>query len=81
MQEYINNIIQYYNIAPSKTKKDINTLLLKCKDGNLSQKEVDRLKRYSFRYKMIIEANHINSQSRLNRLYRKPLTSSNSDIL
>lgn len=81
MQEYINNIIQYYNIATSKTKKDINTLLLKCKDGNLSQKEVDRLKRYSFRYKMIIEANHINSQSRLNKLYRKPLTHPNSDNL
>lgn len=81
MQEYLNNILQYYKIAPSKTKKDINTLLIKSKDGNLSQKEVDRLKRYSFRYKMIIEANHINTTSRLNRLYRKPLTSPNSDML
>lgn len=81
MQEYLNNILEYYKIAPSKTKKDINTLLIKGKDGNLSQKEVDRLKRYSFRYKMIIEANHINTTSRLNRLYRKPLTSPNSDML
>lgn len=79
MQEYLNNLLEYYKIAPSKTKKDINTLLLKCKDGNLSQKEVDRLKRYNFRYKMIIEANHANTTSRLNRLYRKPLTHPNSD--
>jgi hypothetical protein len=79
MNKYLNNVLEYYKIASSKTKKDINTLLLKCKDGNLSQKEVDRLKRYSFRYKMIIEANHINTMSRLNKLERKSLTTPNSN--
>lgn len=80
MQEYLNNLLEYYKIAPSKTKKDINTLLLKSKDGDLSPKEVARLKKYNFRYKMIIEANHINSQSRLNKLYRQSLTTPNSNI-
>ncbi len=81
MEEYLDNLLSYYKITNNKTKKDINNLLLKSKDGNLSQKEVDRLKRYNFRYKMIIEANHINTQSRLNKLYRKPLTHPNSDKL
>lgn len=80
IDKYIDNLTNYYNIATKKVQVDINKLLLKYNEtGKLSQKELTRLKKYSFRYKMIMEANHINTMSRLHRLARSPLTIPNSD--
>jgi hypothetical protein len=82
IDKYITNLIKYYNIASKKVQLDINKLLTKYnKDGKLSQKELTRLKKYNFRYKMIIESNHINTQSRLNKLTRSPLTTPNSNTI
>lgn len=71
----VDNTIKYYDIASKKVQVDINRLLLKLNTTNkLTAKELDRIKQYSFRYKMIIQANAINTDSRLNKLHRTSLT-------
>lgn len=69
----VDNIIKYYKIASKKVQKDINRLLLKSKD-KLTNKELSRIKQYSFRYRMITQANAINTDSRLDKLHRTSLT-------
>lgn len=76
-QKDITNIIKYYDISNDTTKQDINKLLNK---SNPTTSEINRLKRYSFRYKMIMQHISDNTDARLNKLYRKPLTSPNKDI-
>ena len=71
----IDNVISYYQITSKKVRKDINKLLLKLnKTNKLTEKENSRLKQYSFRYKMITQANAVNTDSRLNKLHRTSLT-------
>lgn len=74
----VSNINKYYNIANNKVKKDITTLF--SKSESLTQKEMKRLKKYSFRYKMILQHIADNTDARLNKLTRKPLTIPNKDI-
>jgi predicted Zn-dependent peptidase len=82
ISNHLDNLIKYYDISSNKVKKDINKILLKIhKEKPLTQKEVERIKQYSFRYRMIIESNHTNTTARLDRIYRKPLTSPNNDIV
>ena len=76
-QKDITNIIKYYDISNDTTKQDINKLLNK---SNPTASEINRLKRYSFRYKMIMQHISDNTDARLNKLYRKPLTSPNKDM-
>jgi hypothetical protein len=82
LRNNIELLIKYYDIASNKTKEDINQLLLKDNKGiALSQKEIDRIKKYIFRYKMIKESISINTDSRLNKLTRKPLTIPSKDFI
>ncbi len=74
----VSNINKYYNLANAKVKKDITTLF--SKSESLTQKEMKRLKKYSFRYKMILQHIADNTDARLNKLTRKPLTIPNKDI-
>jgi hypothetical protein len=75
-------LIKYYNLASNKNKIDINTILTKSNKGiALSQKEIDRLKKYIFRYKMIINSISNNTDSRLNKLTRKPITIPSKDFI
>jgi hypothetical protein len=78
----IDLLIKYYSITNNKTKEDINQLLIKSDKGiALSEKEIDRLNKYCFRYKMIIENVSINTNTRLNKLTRKPLTTPCKNII
>jgi hypothetical protein len=78
----IDLLIKYYSITNNKTKEDINQLLIKSDKGiALSEKEIDRLNKYCFRYKMIIENVSINTDTRLNKLTRKPLTTPCKNII
>ena len=82
LRSNIHTLIKYYNIANNKTKKDINKLLLKSNNGiQLTQKELHRIKKYIFRYKMIIQSVSINTDSRLNKLTRKSLTTPSKDFI
>lgn len=82
LRNNIELLIKYYNIANTKTKDDINQLLIKSNKGiTLTQKELDRIKKYIFRYKMIIESISINTDSRLNKIIRKPLTIPSKDFI
>lgn len=82
LRNNIELLIKYYNIANTKTKDDINQLLIKSNKGiTLTQKELDRIKKYIFRYKMIIESISINTDSRLNKITRKPLTIPSKDFI
>jgi len=82
IDKYIVNLVKYYDVATKKVQLDIKKLLLKYNEtGKLSQKELTRIKKYNFRYKMIMEANHINTMSRLHKLARSPLTTPNSDTI
>ena len=80
----ISNIVQYYKVSNKKIQLDINKLLSKCSEfpytANLTSKEFDRLKLYSFRYKMIMQHISDNTDSRLNKIYRKSLTTPNKDF-
>ncbi len=79
INKYLNNTIKYFSIATPKEQDDINKILHNINNNILHQKEVNRLVKYAKRYKVLIEANAINTQSRLNKLYRKPITIPNSD--
>jgi len=82
LRNNIELLIKYYDIASNKIKDDINQLLLKSNKGiALTQKELDRIKKYIFRYKMIKESVSINTDSRLNKLTRKPLTIPSKDFI
>ena len=82
LRNNIELLIKYYNIANTKTKDDINQILIKSNKGiTLNQKELDRIKKYIFRYKMIIESISINTDSRLNKIIRKPLTIPSKDFI
>lgn len=82
LRNNIELLIKYYDIASNKIKYDINQLLLKSNKGiTLTQKELDRIKKYIFRYKMIKESVSINTDSRLNKLTRKPLTIPSKDFI
>ena len=82
LRNNIELLIKYYNIANTKTKDDINQLLIKSNKGiTLTQKELDRIKKYIFRYKMIVESISINTNSRLNKIIRKPLTIPSKDFI
>jgi len=74
----ISNINKYYTLANHKVKKDITKLF--SKSESLTQKEMKRLKQYSFRYKMVMQHIADNTDARLNKLTRKPLTIPNKDI-
>ena len=64
----LNNLLKYYNsFATAKQKKEINTILNKPEHISI---DIKRLKQYLFKYKCYIEANSINVDSRMNRLYR-----------
>ena len=73
----ITNIINYYNISSNTIKKDINKLLSKPKH---TTKDIQRLKKYAFRYKMHIQHISDNTDSRLSKPIRKSLTTPNKDI-
>jgi len=82
LRNNIELLIKYYDIASNKIKDDINQLLLKSNKGiTLTQKELDRIKKYIFRYKMIKESVSINTDTRLNKLTRKPLTIPSKDFI
>ena len=82
LRNNIELLIKYYDIASNKIKYDINQLLLKSNKGiTLTQKELDRIKKYIFRYKMIVESISINTNSRLNKIIRKPLTIPSKDFI
>jgi predicted oxidoreductase len=82
LRNNIELLIKYYNLTNNKTKDDINQLLLKSNKGiALTQKELDRIKKYIFRYKMIMESVSINTDTRLNKLTRKPLTIPSKDFI
>ena len=81
INKYLDNAIKYFSIATSKEQDDINNILHNINNNILHQKEVNRLVKYSKRYKVITVANAMNTTSRLNKLYRKPLTIDNSDIV
>ena len=76
----INNVIRYYELATQKVKLDINKLLNKSNES-LTSKELDRLKLYSFRYKMVIQHVSDNTDSRLDKPHRRSLTTPNKDIV
>jgi len=76
----INNVISYYELATQKVKLDINKLLSKSNE-TLTKKEYDRLKLYSFRYKMVMQHIADNTDSRLDKPHRKSLTTPNKDIV
>ena len=73
----ITNIINYYNISSNKIKKDINNLLNKRKH---TTKDLQRLKKYAFRYRMHIQHVSDNTDSRLSKPHRRNLTIPNKDI-
>ena len=73
----ITNIINYYNISSNTIKKDINKLLNKTQH---TTKDIQRLKKYAFRYKMHIQHISDNTDSRLSKPLRKSLTTPNKDI-
>jgi len=82
LRNNIELLIKYYDISSNKIKDDINQLLLKSNKGiALTQKELDRIKKYIFRYKMIKESISINTDTRLNKLTRKPLTIPSKDFI
>ena len=60
----ITNIINYYNISSNTIKNDINKLLNKT---NHTNKDIQRLKKYAFRYKMNIQHISDNTDSRLSK--------------
>ena len=68
-------VIKYLTFATPKQKLDILKLSHK---EYLSQKEYNRLKQYIFKYKMYINSNSINVDSRRNKLYRNNLTYHNN---
>ena len=69
--ENIQYIIKYYNgFASKKEQYLINKILNKPKHNN---KDLTILKRFAFKYKMYIESNAANVNSRLNKLNRDSL--------
>jgi len=82
IDKYLDDVLKYYEISSNKTKVAINKLLHQINTSNSpTEKQIESLKKYAFRYRMINEANKLNTDSRLNKLYRKPLTSPNSNIV
>ncbi len=81
IDKYLDDAIKYYQLGSSKERQDINQILHQINTNTIDTKQAKRLERYAKRYKVLIEANHINSQSRLNKLKRSPLTSPNSNIV
>ena len=73
----ISNIIKYYEISSNTIKKDINTLLNKT---NHTTKDIARLKKYAFRYKMNIQHISDNTDSRLAKPHRRNLTIPSKDF-
>lgn len=80
IDKYLECAIKYYQLGSSKERQDINKILHSINTNTITIKQAKRLEKYSKRYKVLIEANHINSQSRLNKLKRSPLTSPNQDL-
>ena len=81
IDKYLDDAIKYYQLGSSKERQDINQIMHQINTNTIDTKQAKRLERYAKRYKVLIEANHINSQSRLNKLKRSPLTSPNSNIV
>lgn len=81
VDKYLEDAIKYYQLGSTKERQDINKILHQINTNTIDTKQAKRLERYAKRYKVLIEANHINSQSRLNKLKRSPLTSPNSNIV
>ena len=81
VDKYLDDAIKYYQLGSSKERQDINQIMHQINTNTIDTKQIKRLERYAKRYKVLIEANHINSQSRLNKLKRSPLTSPNSNIV
>lgn len=81
VDKYLEDAIKYYNLGSPKERQDINKILHQINTNTIDTKQAKRLERYAKRYKVLIEANHLNSQSRLNKLKRSPLTSPNQDLV
>ena len=81
VEKYLDDAIKYYALASYKERQSINKLLHQINTNKYTDKQAERLRTFARRYKVLTEANHINSQSRLNKLFRKPLTSPNDDIV
>ena len=81
VDKYLEDAIKYYNLGSTKERQDINKILHQINTNTIDTKQAKRLERYAKRYKVLIEANHLNSQSRLNKLKRSPLTSPNQDLV
>ena len=80
LDKYLDDVIKYYELSSNKTKTAINKLLHQINTSDQpTEKQIESLKKYAFRYRMINEANKLNTDSRLNKLHRKPLTSPNND--
>ena len=71
-------LIKYIPFATSKQKLDIKALANK---EFLSEKEYKRIQAYIFKYKMYMQSNTINVNSRLNKLKRTPLTYQNPNAI
>ena len=81
IDKYLDDAIKYYQLGSNKEREDINNILHQINTNTVDTKQAKRLAKYAKRYKVLIEANHINSQSRLNKLIRKSVTTPNSDIV
>lgn len=79
IDKYLDDAIKYYQLGSSKERQDINNILHQINTNTIDTKQAKRLEKYAKRYKVLIEANHINSQSRLNKLIRKSVTTPNLD--
>jgi len=67
-------LLKYLQFATQKQKLDIKKLSRK---EFLSVTEYNRIKQYIFKYKMYMQSNSINVESRMNKIKRTPLTYQN----
>ena len=69
----LRQVIKYYEGFASEAQKNtINTLLNKFKH---TDKDVTKLKKYAFKYKMYINSNSMNVDSRLDKAHRDSIYS------
>ena len=66
----INEIVKYYESFASYKQKTVISELLS-KEAH-SHKDIDKLKRFAFKYRMFIESNSMNVNSRLKKIQDSP---------
>ncbi len=70
----LKDVIKYYSLATPKEKLDINKILTKAKDEELSEAENNRLNKYAFKSRMYFYSNSANVDSRRNKIIRGSVT-------